>query len=520
LGFYPQPHCLAICVALAILASFPGTVKAQSAHQLSQIKRICVEKPASDRRATEVHDELVRRLRKSREIQVVSTRTEADAILSFSEQIWATGRVSLNPRSHNTTEALYEGFLSAELIGKDRQVLWSYLVTPSKFAWGGVADDLARQLISKLLSDIRAKSEGSDSALTGSSHAAANLKGAGATFPAPLYQKWFELFESSHAHVHIGYEAVGSGEGIRRLREDQVDFSASEMPLTDQTMSEAHRYFLHLPVVLGAVVPIYHLAGVRERVNFTPEILAEIYLGKIRKWNDAQIRNANPGAHFPDAEITVVHRSDSSGTSFVWSDYLSKVSPEWKTLAGAGTNVQWPIGIGVEYNDGVAATVQRIPNSVGYVEFIYAIQHELRFGAVRNAAGHFVKADLASVTEAARSTATDSDLRVSITDPAGAKAYPIATYTWLLLPAQIEDRNKREVLLDLIRWILTEGQKSCSSLGYAPLPPEVINRELEWLSHADTKSSSKNQDRDSWINLGSTAPSALVGSPNSKYSLR
>lgn len=522
MGPYHKSLTVLICVGFVLLASALIPARAQSAQRLSQIRKIYVEDPARDKRAIEVHDELVRRLRKSREIQVASTRSQADAVLNSSEQIWTTGRVSLSPHSHSTTEALYEGFLSAEVVGKDRQILWSYLVTPSKFPWGGVANDLARQLVGKLLDDIRAANgEAKDLSVgANSTHTAANLKGAGATFPAPLYQKWFELFEESRPDVHVGYEAVGSGEGIRRLQEGLVDFGASEMPLSDQNMSEARRYFLHLPMVLGAVVPIYHLPGVRERVNFTPDVLAGIYLGKIRKWDDAQIRGANPGTHFPDAEITVVHRSDGSGTSFVWSDYLSKVSQEWKTSVGDGVSVRWPTGIAAEYNDGVAATVQRTPNSIGYVEFIYAIQHELSFGAVRNSSGHFVKADLASVTEAARNSATaDSDLRVSITDPPGKEAYPIASYTWLLLPTQTEDRNKRDALLDLIRWILTDGQKSCSALGYAPLPAEIIKRELDSLSRS-VPTSSKNHDRDNWINRGSTAPSAFAGAPNSKYSLR
>ena len=314
-------------------------------------------------------------------------------------------------------------------------------------------------------------------------HLEGTLKGAGATFPAPLYQRWFELFQEEHPGVHISYDAVGSAEGIQRLQEHEVDFAASEMPLSDAAMSDAHQRFIHVPAVLGAVVVIYNVKGVRRSLNFTPQTLAGIYLGKIRKWNDPQIRESNHGAVLPDADIVVIHRSDGSGTSFVWTDYLSKISPEWKAAVGSGTTVPWPIGTGAEHNEGVASAVQQTPNSIGYVEFIYALQHELSFGEVRNADGEFVKASISSVTAAAAATSGSQgqDFRVSISNPPGKNVYPIATYTWLLLPEQIENQARKATLMELLRWALTSGQKKCSALGYAPLPAGIAKRALESL---------------------------------------
>ncbi|MGB0116172.1 MAG: phosphate ABC transporter substrate-binding protein PstS [Terriglobales bacterium] len=433
------------------------------------------------RGAAKMRQEMVRLLRKSHDVRLVSDPKDADALVRGTGRIWVTGRVSLSPHSQSASQPTFEGFLSAEVIGKNGDTLWSYLVSPSNFPWKGITDDLASQMVNKLLGALKAEGP-QEPALAGQAgQAAGTLRGAGATFPAPLYQRWFELFQEQNPKAHISYDAVGSAEGIQRLKEGKVDFGASEMPLSDEAMAQAHQRFIHLPMVLGAVVIIYNVKGVHQTLNFTPEALAAIFLGQIKKWNDPEIRKSNPGATLPDANIVVAHRSDGSGTTFVWSDYLSKISPQWKSSVGAGATVPWPVGIGAEGNEGVAAAVQRTPNSIGYVEFIYAIQHELSLGAVRNATGQFIKANISSVTAAAAATADTpgQDFRVSITNPPGEDAYPIATYTWLLLPERTEDKDKRGVLTELLRWMLTSGQKKCSALGYAPLPAEVAKRALE-----------------------------------------
>jgi phosphate ABC transporter phosphate-binding protein len=424
---------------------------------------------------------ILRRLRRSHEFQIVPELKDADAVLKGDGRIWSVGNNLLSPRSHSLDVQVLQGFLSAEVVAKDNQTLWSYLVTPSRFPWNGVADDMAGQLVNKLLKDVQEKGQSAQASAVGTlPNATVTLKGAGATFPAPLYQKWFEAFEQSHAGVHIDYDAVGSGKGIQRLSEGSVDFGASEMPLGDEATTGNHPRFVQVPVVIGALVAIYNVKPLKRNLNLTPEILAGIYLGKIKKWNDPQIEMANRGVTLPDADIVVIHRSDASGSTFVWSDYMSKVSPEWKAKVGSDITLHWPVGIGAEHNEGVAAAVQGTANSIGYVEFIYALQHQLEFAAVRNAAGQFIKADIASVSEAAK-VAGDRErgFAKSITDAPGKNAYPIVTYSWLLLRERITDENKRDALLGLTRWMLTSGQRSCSALGYVPLPRDVARRGLE-----------------------------------------
>ena len=481
IDWYPG-SLVSLLSSLVLIGFSLGTFgHAQTAEQLSQVRKLYIESPWQGRGAGEIRSHLVRRLQSSHRIQIVQELNKADALVRGTGQIWTTGSISLSPRSHTLSQRTFEGFSSLEVIGRNDQTLWSYLVTPSKFPWGSIADDLARQLVTRLLTSIQEGHEPDVFISDTPASAQVALKGAGATFPAPLYRKWFESFEQDHHDVQIGYEAVGSGEGIRRLKEGTVDFAASERPLSDEDVSRAPEHIIQVPMVLGAVVPIYNLPDPHQSVALSPEILAGIYLGKIKKWNDPQIRKANRGAALPDAEIVVVHRSDSSGTSFVWSDYLSKVSPVWKASVGVGVTVPWPVGVGAAYNEGVAAMVQHTPNSIGYVEFIYAVQHELQFAPVKNKAGQFIKADIASVRAAANAAGAqpDSGFRISITDAPGKTAYPIATYTWLLLPEQAGDRSKRTALLGLVRWMLTSGQKSCSALGYTPLPEDIARHALE-----------------------------------------
>jgi phosphate ABC transporter phosphate-binding protein len=466
--------------ALLVLLSASATLcPAQDTGPLSQIRKLYVDSLGSDRHAAAMREQMVRRLRKSHEVQLVSDRGQADAVIKGTGRVWTTGHVTLSPRSNSLRQPTFEGYLSVELVNRKSETLWSYLVTPSKFAWNGIADDLARQLVSKLLAALKRHDQPAPGIGGATAHLEATLRGAGATFPAPLYQRWFELFEESHPDLHIGYDAVGSAEGIQRLREQKADFAGSEMPLSDEAMFETHQPLVHVPVVLGAVVAIYNVKGVRQNLNFSPEALSGIFLGKIRKWNDVEMRKSNRGATLPAEDIVVVHRSDGSGTSFVWTDYLSKVSPQWKAEVGAGASVPWPIGSGAEGNEGVASAVEHTANSIGYVELIYAIQHELSFGAVRNSAGEFIKASISSVTAAAAAESRDQSFRVSITNASGRDAYPISTYTWLLLPVEIADQTRRDALAELLRWMLTLGQRECSALGYAPLPAEVAKRALE-----------------------------------------
>ena len=306
------------------------------------------------------------------------------------------------------------------------------------------------------------------------------LNGAGATFPYPIYSKWFSEYHKAHSDVEINYQSIGSGGGIRQVAAGTVDFGASDMPMTDKQLQEAKGKILNLPTVLGAVVPAYNIPGVSGEVKFTPEALAGIFLGKISKWNDKALTSANPGVNLPDKEIIVVHRSDGSGTSFIWTDYLSKVSPEWKSSVGSDTSVKWPVGMGGKGNEGVAGFVRQLQGSIGYVELIYAIQNNIPYGSVRNAAGVFIKASLASVTAAAASAPKmPADFRVSITNSPGKDAYPISSFTWLLIPAQSKDSSKGKILEDFLNWMVTDGQKMTSALAYAPLPENVVAKEKE-----------------------------------------
>lgn len=277
------------------------------------------------------------------------------------------------------------------------------------------------------------------------------INGAGATFPYPIYSKWFDEYHKAHPNVEINYQSIGSGGGIRQLLAGTVDFGASDGPMTDEQLGQARIKVLHFPTVLGADVPTYNIPGVNAELKFTPEALARIYLGKITKWNDPELTKNNPGVNLPGNDIVVIHRAEASGTTYIWTDYLSKVSEEWKARVGRNTAVNWPLGLGGKGNEGVSGLIQQTPNAIGYVELIYAIQNHMPYGRVRNAAGAFVKADLASVTEAAAGTARamPDDFRVSITNAPGRNAYPISSFTWLLIPAKIKDAQKKQALTDL-----------------------------------------------------------------------
>jgi len=312
--------------------------------------------------------------------------------------------------------------------------------------------------------------------MSASSLAQTAVTGAGATFPYPIYSKWFDEYHKLHRDIQINYQSIGSGGGIRQVTAGTVDFGATDGPMTDEQLAQAKVKILHVPTVIGAVVPTYNVEGVTEPLRFTPAALAGIFLGTITKWNDPAIAKSNPGVRLPSADILVVHRSDGSGTTYVWTDYLSKVSEAWKGKVGRNTSVNWPVGLGGKGNEGVAGLVKQTPNSVGYVELIYAVQNRLPYGLVQNASGEFVKADLPSVTAAAGAfaKAMPADFRVSITNPPGRGAYPIASFTWLLVPASPPDPRKGRVIVDFLKWMLTDGQKMTEALSYAPLPRGVV----------------------------------------------
>ncbi len=311
------------------------------------------------------------------------------------------------------------------------------------------------------------------------------INGAGATFPYPIYSKWFDEYHKSNDAIHINYQSVGSGAGIKQVTDGTVDFGASDGPMDDKQLKayqDKHGSpLLHFPTVLGAAVPTYNIPGVTVSLNFTPDALAGIFLGRISKWNDPAIANANKGVNLPANDIVVIHRSDGSGTTYIWTDYLSKVSTDWKDKVSKGTSVNWPIGLGGKGNEGVTGLVKQTPNSIGYVELIYAAQNKIPYGAVKNSVGEFVQADFAGVSAAAAAFAKTmpDDFRVSITNAPGKGVYPVSSFTWLLIPQKFSDAAKRDAMKGFLKWMLADGQNYAENLSYAKLPKEVVAKELK-----------------------------------------
>ncbi len=306
------------------------------------------------------------------------------------------------------------------------------------------------------------------------------INGAGATFPNPIYSKWFSEYNKLHPTVAINYQSIGSGAGIRQITNQTVFFGATDGPMTNDQLQGAPGKILHFPTVLGAIVPIYNIEGVNQELKFTGPVLADIFLGKITKWNDPAIAKANPGVNLPATDITVAHRSDGSGTSYIWVDFLAKVSPEWKQKVGVATSVNWPAGVGAKGNEGVSGLVKQTPGAIGYVELIYALQNKIAYGSVQNAAGEFVKASVQAVTAAAAVAAKSmpKDFRVSITNAPGQGVYPVSSFTWLLLYENPKDKAQAKIFVEFLKWALTDGQKFATDLGYAPLPEEVVKLEM------------------------------------------
>jgi phosphate transport system substrate-binding protein len=326
-------------------------------------------------------------------------------------------------------------------------------------------------------------------ALGGPLHAAPlQINGAGATFPSPIYSKWFSEYNKLHPDVQINYQSIGSGGGIRQIQAQTVFFGATDGPMTQDQLLASPGKIVHLPTVLGAVVPVYNVPNVRAELKFTGAILADIFLGKVSKWNDAAIAKLNEGVSLPATDITVVHRADGSGTTYIWVDYLAKVSPEWKKRVGMNTSVNWPTGVGGRGNEGVARLLSQTPGAIGYLESVYALQNRIPYGYVQNRAGDFVKASVGSVTAAADVAARHmpADFRVSITNAPGTGVYPIASFTWLLLYERPANATQSRAMIDFVEWAITDGQKYCAELGYAPLPESVVAVEKATLARLRT----------------------------------
>jgi phosphate ABC transporter phosphate-binding protein len=472
----------ALCL---FLLSCCANTPAQTAQNLAQVKKVYVESIGQENGAAKLKDRLVEQLRQKAKLEIVSSPAQADAIVKGTGSLWIIGYYSTDPRSTSMfRQPVYRGFLSVEVLGKDNEPLWSFLVTPSKVASGDITKDLADHLVARLIDALEHAGGSTPGSPAVAPVGEVAISAAGSTFPAPIYLKWFESFEQRHPGVHLKYNPVGSEAGLQRLKDGKVDFAGSDLPLPEDKGSQSGKPYLQIATVVGAVVPVYNLKGIEQPLEFTPEVLAGIYSGKIKKWNDPAIRKSNHRANLPDAGIVVVHRSDGSGTTFVWSDFLSKTNPDWKASLGTGPELHWPVGNGVEGNEGVAALVADTPNSIGYVELVYALRHQLTFGAVRNAAGKFVLADLSSVGAASLNAqaANGPDFQGSITNAPGKDAYPLASFTWWIFPADLGADPKRAVLRELSQWVLSSGQKDCSALGYVPLPREMATRELETLS--------------------------------------
>ncbi len=444
-------------------------------------KRLYVEPFTTKAGAEKLRDDVIAELRKQSSITVVPDESNADVILGGGGEIWVRGYRSLNPRSGRLPSngtPVYDGYLSVELRDKKGATIWSYLVTPGTGS-ADVSKDLSKRIAKHLAGALERDTPEMRTAPGDPPEANVRLRGAGATFPYPVYEKWFTNYRRESPNLEITYEPVGSEAGVRRLLAGEVDFGASDSPeAIHEIAPDEDGKSLFFPAVVGAVVPIINLPGFAGDIVCTPEALAGIYLGKITKWNDPILRTANPGLHLPDLNIVVVHRSDGSGTSYAWTDYLSKTSPEWKEQAGAGINPRWPAGRGASGNDGVAKLVKELGGSIGYVEFIYALRNHLSYGKVRNRNGEFVEASLESIAVAARQAVNiGDDLKISIVNPPGAGAYPIASFTWFVVPAHISDDVKRAATKGFLKWMLGPGQTQAAALGYLELPKDLVSKE-------------------------------------------
>ena len=472
-------NSLALWAALPVACS--GLIASGFAWQVRHhgTRRLYVEPFATKAGAETLRDDVTAELRKLSSVSLVADKADADVVLGGGGEIWVKGYRSFSPRSHmkmpTNGTPIYGGFLSVELKNRQGVTVWSYLATP-----GAASENLSKDLAKRIVKHLApALTEPDIQTAASPPHPPITLRGAGATFPYPVYQKWFTNFQAEDPGIAITYDAVGSEAGVQQLLAGGVDFGASDNPEAIHQLAPADesRYLL-FPSVVGAVVPIVNLPGVAEGIAFTPEALAGIFLGKITKWNDPILRQANRGLHLPDLEITVVHRADGSGTSYAWTDYLSRISPPWSADVGASLAPKWPIGRAAAGNDGVAKLVKELGGSIGYVEFIYALRNHLGYGRIRNQDGEFVEASLESIAAAVgHSPDTRDDFKTSLVDAPGQGAYPIATFTWMIVPAHIADAAKRTAITAFLKWMLGPGQRQAAALGYLALPREIVAKE-------------------------------------------
>jgi phosphate ABC transporter phosphate-binding protein len=449
----------------------------EASEHLYAIHNVFVAPGATDTSSQTVRSEVLKRIKKTKTLRLVSSETSADAVLFINAMIWPSGREMLNPRNRHVTVTGIQGYASGELVDRSKQPLWSYLVTPSRFHFASTAADLGDQLSANLILAVEEGFQAIPKATTPAADVSLRLRVAGATFPTPLYEKWFESFRHVANGFPVTYDAVGSADGIDQLRKGSVDIAASDIDVISEAGFSPVKVHL-FPTVVGGVVPIYNLPGLKQMIlNLSPDVLAQIYSGDIVRWSDPRIRSLNHNAHLPDSAIKVIHRSDGSGTTYLWTRFLSEAGTNWKSQVGAG--IQWPVGVGVAGSQGMVERVSHNPESIGYVELTYAIQNQVSYAAVQNRSGQFIKADLSSISAAAiANPGTISGVPTSILNSTRPEAYPIASFTWFLVP-DVLDAAKRRAIYALLRWTLTSGQRQCSSLAYAPLPKELLREELK-----------------------------------------
>jgi phosphate ABC transporter phosphate-binding protein len=443
------------------------------------VRRIYVEPFATREGSEKLREDLIAELRRMKSVSLAADEPSADEILGGGGEVWIKGYRSHNPQLGHVAPngtPIYTGFLSIELRDRNGQTLWSYLATPPASS-GDVSKDLS-VLIAKKLSEALVQGEAPtlNSPLP---QPTTVLSGAGATFPFPVYEKWFTNYRRENPTVQITYQSVGSAAGIRSLLSNSVDFGASDSPeVIHELVPGDEDKYLFFPSVVGAVVPVVNLPGVRGDIAFTPEALAGIYLGKIKRWNDPILARSNKNLRLPDLDIVVVHRADGSGTSYAWTDFLSKTAPDWKAQVGTSLVPKWPVGREAIGNDGVSKLVGEQSGSIGYVEFIYALQNHLSYGRVRNRNGKFVAASLESIDAAAsHSMKPGRDFKISIVDAPGAGVYPISSFTWIVIPTHVEDDTKRKALTGFLLWMLGPAQRQAAALGYLPIPKELAKEE-------------------------------------------